>query len=62
LSYARDVYLYGSLIHSAPYLAEDARTAVFAQMYGASVNQLNEKSEESKTSGSGLKLRVRGLG
>ena len=62
LSYAPDVYLYGSLIHSAPYLAEDARTAVFAQMYGASVNQLNEKSEESKTSGSGLKLRVRGLG
>ena len=62
LSYAPDVYLYGSLIHSAPYLAEDARTAVFAQMYGASVNRLNEKSEESKTSGSGLKLRVRGLG
>jgi hypothetical protein len=59
---APDVYLYGTLIHSAPYLAEDGRTGVWAQMYGAAVNQLNLQSESSKTSGAGLKLRVRGLG
>ena len=62
LSYAPDVYLYGSLIHSAPYLAEDERSTVWAAMYQASVNQLNLQSESSKTSGAGLKLRVRGLG
>lgn len=62
LAYAPDVYLYGSLIHSAPYLSEDNRASVWASMYGAAVEQLNKKSEASKVSGSGLKLRVRGLG
>lgn len=62
LTAAPDLYLYGALIHSAPYLVEDGRTAVFAQMYGAAVNQLNLQSEASKTSGAGLKLKVRGLG
>lgn len=62
LGYAPDVYLYGSLIHSAPYLSEDNRATVWASMYGAAVEQLNAKSEEAKTSGAGLKLKVRGLG
>jgi len=61
LSTAPDVYLYGALIHSAPYLAEDNRTAIFAQMYGAAVNQLTLQSETSKNSGAGLKLKIRGL-
>jgi hypothetical protein len=62
LDYAPDVYLYGALIHSAPYLAEDGRASVWASMYQAAVDQLNLQSETSKTSGAGLKLRVRGLG
>ena len=62
LAYAPDIYLYGALIHSAPYLAEDGRTTVWASMYGAAVEQLNTRSDEAKTSGAGLKLRVRGLG
>ena len=62
LGYAPDVYLYGALIHSAPYLAEDGRTSIWASMYQAAVDQLNLQSETSKTSGAGLKLRVRGLG
>jgi len=62
LTTAPDVYLYGALIHSAPYLAEDNRTTVFAQMYGAAVNQLTLQSETSKNSGAGLKLKIRGLG
>ena len=56
-----DVYLYGALLHSAPYLAEDQRVAVWAQMYSASVQRLNEVSEDARFSGSGLKLKVRGL-
>ena len=58
---APDVYLYGALLHSAPYLAEDARVAVWAQMYSAAVMQLNEASETARYSGSGLKLKIRGL-
>jgi hypothetical protein len=59
---APDVYLYGSLLHSAPYLVEDARIAVWAQMYSAAVAQLNQSSEKARMSGSGLTMKVRGLG
>jgi len=58
---APDVYLYGALLHSAPYLAEDQRVAIWAQMYSAAVLQLNESSEQAQYSGSGLKLKIRGL-
>tara|TARA_R110002012_G_scaffold129521_1_gene281965 strand:+ start:557 stop:1186 length:630 start_codon:yes stop_codon:yes gene_type:complete len=58
---APDVYLYGALIHSAAYLAEDNRVAVWAQMYGAAIQRLNEVSDNARYSGSGLKLKVRGL-
>jgi hypothetical protein len=57
-----DVYLYGALIHSAPYLAEDERVAMWAQMYSAAVARLNEASDNARYSGSGLKLKIRGLG
>ena len=58
---APDVYLYGALLHSAPYLAEDQRVAIWAQMYSASVARLNESSDDARFSGSGLTLKVRGL-
>ena len=57
-----DVYLYGALLHSAPYLAEDERVAIWAQMYSAAVARLNEASESARYRGSGLKLKIRGLG
>jgi len=59
---APDVYLYGALLHSAPYLGEDERIAVWAQMYSASVTMLNGASEQARFSGSGLKLKIRGQG
>ena len=62
LEYAPDVYLYGALGHSAPYLQEDARLAVWAQMYAASVQNLNNQSERVKNSGTGIRLHIRGLG
>ena len=58
---APDVYLYGALLHSAPYLAEDQRVGVWAQMYSAAVQRLNQVSEDAMFSGSGLTLKVRGL-
>lgn len=62
LSEAPDIYLYGSLLQSAPYLVEDNRVAVWAQLYSAAVARLNEASEKARMSGSGLTLKVRGLG
>jgi len=62
LEYAPDAYLYGSLLHSAPYLQEDARSAVWAQMYSAVIQRINQESEQARYSGSGLTFKVRGLG
>ena len=62
LTDAPDVYLYGALLHSAPYLAEDARVAVWAQMYSAAVQNVNSASEQARYSGSGMTLKLRGLG
>ena len=59
---APDVYLYGALLHSAPYLAEDERVGVWAQLYGASVQRLNDSSDDARMSGSGLTLKIRGMG
>lgn len=57
-----DAYLYGALIHSAPYLQEDERSVVWAQMYGAVVQKINQSSDLATMSGSGLTMKVRGLG
>jgi len=49
-------------MHSAPYLAEDERVGVWAQLYSAAVKRVNESGEDAINSGSGLTLKVRGLG
>lgn len=59
LTQAPDVYLYGSLMHSAPYLQEDARTAVWAQLYAAALETLNRDGERASWSGTGLVMKVR---
>lgn len=62
LSDSPDIYLYGALVHSAPYLQEDGRANTWAQLYGAAVQRLNIQSEISRMSGSGLTMKIRGLG
>lgn len=61
LDYAPDVYLYGSLLHTAPYLSDDPRISVWAQLYSAAVQRLNEESEQSDEAVTGLRFRRRGL-
>lgn len=60
LSEAPDVYLYGALIHSAPYLQDDARLAVWASLYQSSLDALGMASDAAKYSGSGLRMRIKG--
>ena len=53
-----DVYLYGALIHSAPFLRDDPRLAIWGQMYGSAVAKLNSTSEKAMTSGSRLSRKT----
>jgi hypothetical protein len=61
LSAAPDVYLYGALVQSAPYLKDDQRAAVWAGLYQNAITNLNSASERARNSGSGLRLRIRGM-
>ena len=36
-----DAYLYGALVHSAPYLADDARVSVWASLYQNAIGAIN---------------------
>ena len=59
LEYYPDAYLYGSLVHSAPYLKEDARLQTWAALYQSAVDAINNESESSKFGGSGRRLKIR---
>jgi hypothetical protein len=58
LSTASDAYLYGALVHSAPYLQDDARSAVWASFYQSAIDALNSASDDARYSGSGLRMRI----
>ena len=53
-----DAYLYGALLHAAPYLAEDARTQTWAALYQSAIDDINAESDKAKVSGSGLRMKV----
>ena len=59
LEYFPDAYLYGALVHSAPYLKDDARTQVWAALYQNALNAINMESEKSKFGGSGRRMKIR---
>ena len=47
LEHYPDAYLYGSLIHSAPYLKDDARIQVWAALYQNAIDAINQASEKA---------------
>ena len=59
LTLAPDVYLYGALTQSAPYLKDDQRMAVWAALYQSALDGLNIESERAKQSGAGLRVKIR---
>lgn len=59
LTRAPDLYLYGTLISSAPYLAEDERIATWTQLAVNAVNSLNLEAEKAAQHGSRLNARIR---
>ena len=48
---APDVFLYGALLQSAPYLVDDARVQVWAGLYQSGIEALNVENEKARVSG-----------
>lgn len=56
---APDLYLYGSLVHAAPYLLDDQRVGLFANMYNSRLEALALESDKAVHSGGPLVARTR---
>ena len=53
-----ELYLYGALLHSAPYLVEDNRQPVWGSLYANALEGLNSTSSKARTSGA-MRVKVR---
>jgi len=62
LSNHPEAYLYGSLLHSAPYLQEDQRLAAWASLYESAISAINEENDNSKAYAAGASIRIRSYG
>lgn len=54
-----DVYLYGTLMQSAPYLKDDERVPVWGQLYRQFLTDVNASSDKAEFSGSALVMRAK---
>lgn len=59
LQYNSDAYLYGSLMHAAPYLGEDQRAQIWASLYGNAIDAINLEDDKAKASGAAHRMRIR---
>lgn len=59
LEYHPDAYLYGALVHSAPYLVDDGRVGTWGSFYNAAIEAIQQESERAKAGGSGLRIKSR---
>lgn len=59
LTKSPDVYLYGSLVHAAPFLMDDQRIPTFASFYAARMQALQDESQRALHSGGPLVSRTR---
>lgn len=57
LTYHPDAYLYGALLHSAPFLGEDPRLAVWGGLYADAIKGIDDEAMTSRHSGTGLARR-----
>ena len=46
-----DIYVYGSLVHTAPYLKDDARVAIWQSLLESALEQLDRATEDEMFSG-----------
>lgn len=62
LTEAPDVYLYATLVQSAPYLKEDERMGVWAGLYQTLINDMKIADERARIGSSKLTPRIRSFG
>lgn len=55
------LYFYGSLVHSAPYLKEDERIRTWAGLYESAINTLNRGDDLAQTATNGLVASAQGF-
>ena len=53
-----DIYLYGSLVHTAPYLKDDARIALWAGLLAQGMDEIENETAAARF-GSPLRMRMR---
>tara|TARA_R100001369_G_scaffold25667_1_gene46688 strand:+ start:5528 stop:6148 length:621 start_codon:yes stop_codon:yes gene_type:complete len=53
-----DLYLYGALMQSAPYLLDDARTQTWGGLYTNALNSLQTASDDTRYGGSGRRIII----
>lgn len=58
LEHFPDAYLYGALVHAAPYLVDDQRIGTWAALYQSAIDGINANNDKAKFGGSGLRLQV----
>ena len=54
-----DAYLYGALIHSAPFLGEDARMQTWSALFQNAIDGINADNEKAKTGSAGRRIKIR---
>lgn len=54
-----DVYLYGALMHAAPYLGDDQRITVWASLHEKAIGDINTSSERAKFGGASPRMKIR---
>tara|TARA_Y100000592_G_scaffold30936_1_gene49300 strand:+ start:466 stop:1083 length:618 start_codon:yes stop_codon:yes gene_type:complete len=59
LTYFPNSIFYGSLLHSAPFLQEDARVQVWNALYQQAISAINLEGEAARSSGSGRAIKIR---
>ena len=59
LTYFPDCYLYGALMHTAPFLEEDQRLTVWSALYDKAIEAVNNENGNAKFGGSGLRVKIR---
>lgn len=53
-----DAYLYGALMHSAPYLADDGRVAVWGNLYAQAMEAILRDNSDAKFGASGIRMKL----
>jgi len=53
-----DVYLYGSLLHAAPYLLDDSRIQVWSSLYQNALGSLQKSSDDTRFAVTAPRMRI----